>query len=236
MPEKRATVHVGCPRFAVSPLAARLLVVSVLILSLVGLSRPTGAATPNNLIVNGSFEDPPQLGSEVVIYAAIPGWSESTGCGVEIWSNGFIRPADDGAQLVELDAFCNSRLEQTVPTTAGTTYLLSYGFSARPGTPESTNAVDVFVNGVLVDSRPSANTTSWDHYAVLFTADGPGTIAFAGAGDDDSLGSLLDNVSLLTVATGKAQCEEDGWESVVRADGTTFKNQEDCVSYTNTAR
>lgn len=38
------------------------------------------------------------------------------------------------------------------------------------------------------------------------------------------------------VATSKDACKDDGWRSVTRADGTSFKNQGDCVSYVNTGR
>jgi len=32
-------------------------------------------------------------------------------------------------------------------------------------------------------------------------------------------------------AAAKASCKDDGWKTLVRADGTLFKNQGDCVSY-----
>jgi len=38
------------------------------------------------------------------------------------------------------------------------------------------------------------------------------------------------------VATDKDECKDLGWQNVRRADGTTFRNQGDCVSYTNTGR
>lgn len=37
-----------------------------------------------------------------------------------------------------------------------------------------------------------------------------------------------------TVATDKDQCKNDGWKTVVAADGKSFKNQGDCVSYVAT--
>jgi hypothetical protein len=37
-------------------------------------------------------------------------------------------------------------------------------------------------------------------------------------------------------ATNKDQCKDGGWQNVTRANGTTFKNQGDCVSYTNNGR
>jgi hypothetical protein len=38
------------------------------------------------------------------------------------------------------------------------------------------------------------------------------------------------------VATDKDQCKDGGWQNVRRANGTPFKNQGDCVSYTNNGR
>ena len=38
------------------------------------------------------------------------------------------------------------------------------------------------------------------------------------------------------VASGKDACKNDGWKTVKRADGSSFKNQGDCVSYTQNGR
>jgi hypothetical protein len=38
------------------------------------------------------------------------------------------------------------------------------------------------------------------------------------------------------VATSQDACKDDGWRTLRRADGSGFKNQGDCVSYTNTGR
>ncbi len=38
------------------------------------------------------------------------------------------------------------------------------------------------------------------------------------------------------VVTSKDQCKNGGWMTFKRADGTSFKNQGDCVSYTNTGK
>jgi hypothetical protein len=39
-----------------------------------------------------------------------------------------------------------------------------------------------------------------------------------------------------THPTDKDQCKNDGWKTMTRTDFTTFKNQGDCVSYTNNGR
>jgi hypothetical protein len=38
------------------------------------------------------------------------------------------------------------------------------------------------------------------------------------------------------IATTKEACKNDGWKTVKRADGSAFKNQGDCVSYTNNGK
>lgn len=36
------------------------------------------------------------------------------------------------------------------------------------------------------------------------------------------------------VGTSKDGCKDDGWQSLVRSDGSTFKNQGDCIQFVNT--
>ena len=38
------------------------------------------------------------------------------------------------------------------------------------------------------------------------------------------------------VATDKDQCKKDGWKDVTRANGSSFKNQGDCIQYVNTGK
>jgi hypothetical protein len=37
-------------------------------------------------------------------------------------------------------------------------------------------------------------------------------------------------------ASSKGDCKNGGWQHAHRSDGSTFKSQGDCVSYTNTGR
>ena len=39
-----------------------------------------------------------------------------------------------------------------------------------------------------------------------------------------------------TIVTSKDQCKNDGWQSVSRANGSSFKNQGDCIQYVNTGK
>lgn len=40
----------------------------------------------------------------------------------------------------------------------------------------------------------------------------------------------------LPIPTNKDQCKDNGWMTLVRADGTPFKNQGDCIQYVNTGK
>jgi len=44
------------------------------------------------------------------------------------------------------------------------------------------------------------------------------------------------NFEPFLVATDKESCKQNGWTSLKRADGSTFKNQGDCVQYVNTGK
>jgi hypothetical protein len=38
------------------------------------------------------------------------------------------------------------------------------------------------------------------------------------------------------LATSKDQCKNDGWENLVRADGTPFMNQGEAIQYVSTGK
>jgi hypothetical protein len=48
----------------------------------------------------------------------------------------------------------------------------------------------------------------------------------------------IDNVSLMSVsqAATVSACKNDGWRQLVRADGSPFRNQGDCIQYVNTGK
>ncbi len=56
---------------------------------------------------------------------------------------------------------------------------------------------------------------------------------------DDAGFWTVDNVHLgaaLAVTTGKDECKKGGWADMTRADGSSFKNQGDCIQYVNTGK
>jgi hypothetical protein len=69
---------------------------------------------------------------------------------------------------------------------------------------------------------------------------GSGSIALTASTDILSIGTngecITYNFEPYRVATTKDQCKNGGYNSVKRADGSSFKNQGDCIQYVNTGK
>jgi len=173
-----------------------------------------------NLITNGGFEMPdvsvgtwsifndgtPNLGWDVQWNGAFAGAPATAK--LEIHDN-LWTPVAEGAQYAELDADWGYNdgeqasvvISQDIPTVSGQNYTLGYSFSPRPGTGMADNSLAVFVEGANVQNQTadgSANSgNAWTHYTYNFVAtDAMTTIAFKDMGTPNSLGTLLDNVSV----------------------------------------
>lgn len=173
----------------------RYLAQGVCVLSL--LAMPI-AASAQELIVNGSFEEPALGGNTWTVFANIPGWT-GTNCGIEIQSHSNAGAPDTGVQLVELDSHCSSGIYQDVPTVAGFTYSLSFAFSPRAGVVD--NHLVVQWDGATVASLTASGVgnanTVWQYSSYNVSATSPTTrLQFDDASVSNSLGTYLDSVSL----------------------------------------
>lgn len=168
------------------------------------LAGPIAALATPSLLTNGSFEDGPALGmGSWTIVASIPGWQgdPASGGGIELRRNA-AGTAQDGSYFVELDTYRNSWMTQTVATSAGAHYTLSWYYSPRAGVDAASNAIEVYWNGLLLDVNTGSGIGQADHQWQLFSADvvgtgGPDTVRFAAAGTSDSYGGSLDNIALV---------------------------------------
>lgn len=77
-----------------------------------------------------------------------------------------------GTQYAEIDGGTNHDVSQVLATIPGNTYTLSYWLSPRPNQTVETNVMNVFANGVQIDTYTGAGleTTSWSQKTVTFTA------------------------------------------------------------------
>ena len=186
---------------------------------------PTPTTTPGaNLITNGSFEAPLVPSGGYLNYpsgsTSITGWTVvGAAGGVSIISGTFAWecctfPAEDGSQWLDLTGDnINSveGVEQTVATTAGTQYVLSFwvGNAYDPGGGfGTTSTVDVRLGGLsgtllgaFTNSSTTMGTQVWQKFTTMFTATGSSTtLDFLNADPSNDNNNGLDNVVL--VATG----------------------------------
>ncbi|WP_342117829.1 DUF642 domain-containing protein [Pseudoduganella sp. OTU4001] len=152
------------------------------------------------LVKNGSFEKDVIAANSWKVQSTLDGWAVGTNQ-VEIRNN-VVGAAQNGSQYLELDVYNNSSISQTFDTVNGGEYKLSFYYAARENTLATTNGIDVFWNGLLVkhleqDNRSSV--TNWIKYDLsLFAAGSQSKLEFVAAGNSDSYGGSLDNVSLTT--------------------------------------
>jgi hypothetical protein len=163
------------------------------------LAAPMLATAAGNLIDNGSFEATAQADGSWAVYSSLQGWATTAGSGIELRNN-VVGTAYDGLNFVELDAYSNSTMQQTVATQAGQLYDLNFAYSARPGVADAaSNGIAVAWNGVtlLTVTGQGGAQHNWleiGNLQVLGT--GSDRLSFRAIGISDSLGGSLDAVSL----------------------------------------
>jgi hypothetical protein len=187
---------------------------SVIMASLLFSVTLGGGWAQTNLITNGSFEAPVvPYGNYILVSTGqdlIPGWSVVGAAGnvapiSGVFSQyGFIFPAQDGAQWLDLTGASNTAtgVEQTVSTTAGVTYELSFWVGNVAGSIfGSTSTVNVFVDGtpILVAKNAGVTTTQeWQQFKASFTATGStATIRLINGDPSSDNHNGLDNVAVM---------------------------------------
>jgi hypothetical protein len=199
-------------------------------------AQATPSPSPINLIKNGSFESPAiNHGTWTVVpgknYLSADNtknatkymldWDTDLTSGVEVRRN-VAGVAQEGLNFIELDSHfghfnnatfdnngtTNSWISQTVNTSLGQLYHLSYWYSPRAGSQSGDNQINVFWDGVKLGggtytnsgsgSGKTGNWTDWQHFEFDVVGTGnTGTLKFADAGTANTYGASLDNVSLV---------------------------------------
>ena len=173
------------------------------------LLAPVMAQTAHaNLLENGSFEDisalpdtQSQANFTFGTYTSLPGWTMDSGS-IQVRNNR-AGTAQDLTSFAMLDTTegGNGRVSQSVTTTAGSVYNLSFWYSARVNAtskPADTSMIGVYWNGVEVGTynQASAATHDWTFHKLQVTGTGSDTLTFAALGTQDGWGGSLDNISL----------------------------------------
>ncbi len=169
-----------------------------------GLDHPT---VGENLVLNASFEDVNVVnhgGNWEVFNNGIAGWNVSNGPGIEIQTGGTAGiGASDGNNKVELDSHggtdTNSGMYQDIPTQTDHVFTLEFDYAPRPGVSAGSNVIEVYWDGELFDTLSLNGGSGWETYSYEVTGnaeDGTTRLEFRAGGTDDSLGGLIDNVSV----------------------------------------
>ncbi len=174
------------------------------------------AFASTNLLVDGSFESAVLPDGDYGMYTGtqLYGWTALGGSAIEVRRD-IVGTAKDGDYFVELDSNANASMSQTIATTAGQTYTLSFWYSSRPASatynsvfpggvaPASTNGLSYDTgSGAIAAPALAANTTSdnvWTEFSTTFVAtDATTTLTFAATGTSDSWGSSIDDIRVAT--------------------------------------
>jgi hypothetical protein len=161
-----------------------------------------GSAGAQNLLTNGSFEEP-VFGSSVNYPSTIPGWTTAPET-FEVW-NQLQGPGADGNQYLELDVNSCTTVSQTFATSTDNFYRVSLAFAARAGVQD--NRIEVLWNGNVIgtasaDGSAVSGNVQWTRhaYAVQQGAAGSSTLSIRNVDACDGLGSLIDDVSVVVAA------------------------------------
>jgi hypothetical protein len=172
------------------------------------LTAVAPAAAAPNLIVNGSFETPNVPTFGFGIFPSIPGWSHqaragTTSSGIEIQDHSAGNPAAGaGDQFAELDSDGPSRIFQDLATSAGSTYRLSFIYSARPGTAPADNMFRVMAGPASAQFGPltSPGQTQWATATLDFVATaGSSRVEYLDLGPEQAAGGLGAYIDLVSV-------------------------------------
>jgi choice-of-anchor C domain-containing protein len=174
---------------------------SVFIGITVALSVTNANAT--NLVVNGSFEDNTivNVGSFDNLSSGLIGWSIGAG-NVDLVSNNYWA-AYQGDNSLDLNGTKKAEIEQTLVTTVGQLYQLSFWLAGNPqgGSTVKNLSVNVGANGLYNFDTSGKSTTNmgWSNYITSFYAVGNTTTLSFASNTRGAYGPVLDDISVTAV-------------------------------------
>ena len=189
------------------------------IAALATLLSAGAASAATELVVNGSFESN-SIGSSWAAVSSVTGWTSSASgnSAFEIQKgstqggvSGFMPTAANGVQYLELNTDRLTSISQTISTSAGSNYLLSFAYSGRPDTAgNASSLMNVYWGNTLLTASPLVGTTTptWQTFSQSVSALGASTVLrfeSVGPASASSYGSYLDNVSLSVSAVPEPQ-------------------------------
>ena len=238
-----------------SPLALGAIAFAAMMLAFAGPAAAATAAFQNGSFLGSSYTPSypgagfETLSSELDNTTAIPGWTVTSGS-VD-WIQSYWEAPPGGGNSIDMNGTAGPNqqnptalgvLTQTFATDVHAAYVVGFELAGNPTQNCGPVIKTLWVSAADTPTQPySADTWGYSNsdmgwtpqtYSFVATSDST-TLTFAAATSNKSdCGAALGDVSVaeIAAATG-AQCKNGGWSSMHEPDGTTFKNQGDCVSY-----
>ena len=209
-------------------------------LALVASMSLAGSAFAFTGASNGSFED--GTFTTDPFDTLVPGDTALTGWTIESGSVDWIGsywPASQGSRSIDLTGVDAGAISQTLTTTIGNTYVVTFDLSGNPAGPPTIKTLTVGATGApttayTFDTAAAGNTLAdmkWVSQTYTFLATNTSSVLTFTSTTDGFWGPALDNVTVTEDVPTAADCKNGGWETIIDSQGNGFKNQGDCVSF-----
>ncbi|MEM7066025.1 MAG: choice-of-anchor C family protein [Cyanobacteria bacterium P01_B01_bin.77] len=168
---------------------------------------PNNGVVGNNLVLNGGFEDGPAIRNEIINVtsgsAVIPNWAVTAGQ-VDLVAD-LTYPAAAGAVSLDLNGYSTGEIQQTINTTVGEQYLLTFDLAGNPGGTPTIKMGQVEVAGITADltydiSGQLISSLDYVPTALEFTATDSQTVLTFRSLVPGAYGPNIDNVSVVKIA------------------------------------
>jgi choice-of-anchor C domain-containing protein len=206
-------------------------------LAAIALAGPTLAFTGPT---NGSFETGAYLDGGSGFEELSAGDTSITGWTVDAGSVDWIGLywlAQDGSMSIDMNGADAGTISQTLATTIGNTYTVSFFLSGNPDGLPTVKTLDVSATGGATASFTydvtgnSLNNMNWTPQTYTFLATSSSTTLSFLSTTAGAFGPAIDNVVITEAVPTKSDCKDGGWQAMIDNAGNHFKNQGDCVSY-----
>ena len=171
-------------------------------------------STSSGQVFNTNLQSFESRNSAWDVFEVLPGWSTSFGNGIELQKN-VVTASQDGEHHIELDSYqrgsSNAVMTQTVNSLfTGGDYLLEFYYKPRTNRVND-NGINVYWYDAAVDfninmqevyaaNSTRRDTPQWEKQSIVFTASSSAMdLSFGAFGNQNTLGGLIDNVSLTAV-------------------------------------
>ncbi len=172
------------------------------LITLASITALAASADAQNLLTNGSFEaDSLSSSRTFVVHTAgagtLSGWTVTTG-NVDV-NTGYHPLATDGNNVLDLSGTAVGGISQTIATTAGNTYSLTFDYGSNVEYPIDTALLNVTGASSLISETLAPTTSPFRSYSNSFVANSATTtIDFSSLSTNNTGfgGVFLDNVSV----------------------------------------